>query len=226
MRAHLSLAVPAMKRVMKAEMKMLRQMPRSDVQRRYNIGAATDWNDMMAALLADNSGLTFEPEDDADSQASTQAELPDTCIGGGQVIDPAEGGMITTVAQFQKYKEQRRKRLLHMATHHPPPPPTPATPPIETSNVEEMAITNIIIAVKDRYGHKMQFRIAKHAPLRKLMQAYGQRSRITLTPDILFVTSDDFACIQAEDTCEKLGLNDGAVILVFEVAEVVEVADV
>ena len=105
MRAHLSLAVPAMKRVTKAEMKMLRQMPRADVQRRYNIGAATDWSDMMGAL-ADNSGLTFEPEDDADSQASTQAELPDTCIGGGKVIDPAEGGMITTVAQFQKYKEE------------------------------------------------------------------------------------------------------------------------
>jgi hypothetical protein len=120
-----------------------------------------------------------------------------------------------TEAQRQKFKEQRRKRLLHMATHHPPPPPTPATPPIENTNVEEMAITQIIVIVKDRNGHEMQFRIAKHTPLRKLTQAYVQRLGNQL--DILFVTSDDFACIEAEDTCEKLGLNDGAVILAFPV---------
>ena len=103
--------------------------------------------------------------------------------------------------------EQRRKRLLHMAKHHPPPPPTPATPPIET--------TNVIVIVKDRNGHEVKFRIAKHTPLRKLTQAYMQR--LGNQQDILFVTSDDFTCIEAEDACEKLGLNDSAIILAFPV---------
>ena len=214
-----------MKRVAKAEFRMLKHMRRSDVQRRYNVGAATDWQDMLAALCHDHTGLVFEPEHDPEASPLSCPQcghqLPEACMSCGKPLDPAEGGLIMTGAQLEKHRAQRHKRLQHMATHHPPPPPspatpapppTPATPPIETTNVEEMAITKISLITKDRSDHEIEFRIGKHTPLRKLMQAYRERLGETLA-ELIFVTSEDGAVIYAEDTAEKLGLEDGDVIL-------------
>ena len=72
--------------------------------------------------------------------------------------------MIVTEAMFQKVKAQREARLQHTATHHPLSPPTPATPPIETSNVEDMAITKISILIEGRSGHRTLFKISPQDP--------------------------------------------------------------
>ena len=135
---HSFVVVPTMKRVLKAERGMLKRMPRADVQRRYNIGAATDWNDMLAAFCHDNTGLVFVPEHDSEASPLSCPQcghrLPETCMGCGKHLDPAEGEFIMTEAQHRLHREHcrsyNRQRLEHMATHHPPPPPTPApTPP-------------------------------------------------------------------------------------------------
>jgi small ubiquitin-related modifier len=58
---------------------------------------------------------------------------------------------------------------------------------------------------KDQHGAEVQFKIKKATPLRKLMDAYCQRLGMNSTQVRFMVDGER---ISADDTAEKLGLED------------------
>jgi len=67
------------------------------------------------------------------------------------------------------------------------------------------ATAHIQLKVKDQHGAEVQFKIKKATPLRKLMDAYCQRLGMNATQVRFMVDGER---ISADDTAEKLGLED------------------
>merc|ERR1712119_258894 len=63
----------------------------------------------------------------------------------------------------------------------------------------------IQLKVKDQQGSEVQFKIKKSTPLRKLMDAYCSRLGLTASQVRFMVDGER---ISADDTAEKLGLED------------------
>merc|ERR1711948_121887 len=69
----------------------------------------------------------------------------------------------------------------------------------------EDAAAHIQLKVKDQQGSEVQFKIKKSTPLRKLMDAYCSRLGLTAAQVRFMVDGER---ISADDTAEKLGLED------------------
>jgi len=69
----------------------------------------------------------------------------------------------------------------------------------------EDAAAHIQLKVKDQQGSEVQFKIKKGTPLRKLMDAYCSRLGLTASQVRFMVDGER---ISADDTAEKLGLED------------------
>merc|ERR1712029_884009 len=67
------------------------------------------------------------------------------------------------------------------------------------------APAHIQLKVKDQQGSEVQFKIKKSTPLRKLMDAYCSRLGLTASQVRFMVDGER---ISADDTAEKLGLED------------------
>merc|ERR1711998_347276 len=67
------------------------------------------------------------------------------------------------------------------------------------------AAAHIQLKVKDQQGSEVQFKIKKSTPLRKLMDAYCSRLGLTASQVRFMVDGER---ISADDTAEKLGLED------------------
>merc|ERR1712028_336482 len=70
---------------------------------------------------------------------------------------------------------------------------------------EDAAGAHIQLKVKDQQGSEVQFKIKKSTPLRKLMDAYCSRLGLTASQVRFMVDGER---ISADDTAEKLGLED------------------
>merc|ERR1719277_2640811 len=70
---------------------------------------------------------------------------------------------------------------------------------------DEAAAAHIQLKVKDQQGSEVQFKIKKSTPLRKLMDAYCSRLGLTASQVRFMVDGER---ISADDTAEKLGLED------------------
>merc|ERR1711948_93956 len=73
------------------------------------------------------------------------------------------------------------------------------------TKAEEAAAAHIQLKVKDQQGSEVQFKIKKSTPLRKLMDAYCSRLGLTASQVRFMVDGER---ISADDTAEKLGLED------------------
>ena len=204
--------ISAMQKLVDAERRMLRQMSPADRQRLRNIGSATDWDTMVGALIADQTGPTFEPESDQEGVDL----VPETCAGCECWLPPGQGWDLSE-PEFEELKRRRRHLLLaHMATHHPPAPPD--GPRIETGTVTAPpppAVSAnppvpILLKVQDREGKEVQFRINKHTHLGKLMKSYCERMGLP-SAAILFMCGDGMR-INPWDTAEAVGLDDEGII--------------
>merc|ERR1712172_106561 len=69
----------------------------------------------------------------------------------------------------------------------------------------DAAANHIQLKVKDQQGSEVQFKIKKSTPLRKLMDAYCSRLGLTASQVRFMVDGERIA---ADDTAEKLGLED------------------
>merc|ERR1719356_2337022 len=70
---------------------------------------------------------------------------------------------------------------------------------------DDAAAAHIQLKVKDQQGSEVQFKIKKSTPLRKLMDAYCSRLGLTASQVRFMVDGER---ISADDTAEKLGLED------------------
>merc|ERR1712113_1366338 len=70
---------------------------------------------------------------------------------------------------------------------------------------DDAAAAHIQLKVKDQQGSEVQFKIKKSTPVRKLMDAYCSRLGLTASQVRFMVDGER---ISADDTAEKLGLED------------------
>ena len=75
----------------------------------------------------------------------------------------------------------------------------------DLDDLRDFAGANIQLKVKDQQGSEVQFKIKKSTPLRKLMDAYCSRLGLTASQVRFMVDGER---ISADDTAEKLGLED------------------
>merc|ERR1712217_1001858 len=76
---------------------------------------------------------------------------------------------------------------------------------MEQTGGGDEAAAHIQLKVKDQQGSEVQFKIKKSTPLRKLMDAYCSRLGLTASQVRFMVDGER---ISADDTAEKLGLED------------------